>query len=50
MKKQCKTTEELSEVDISNLPEKVFRIMTVKIFKELGKRMDAQNKNLDVYI
>ena len=37
-KEQNKTTEEgLSEVDIGSLPNKEFRIVTVKINKELGK-------------
>ena len=38
MKKQDKTTEEqLSEVEIGNLPEKEFRIMIVKMIQDLGK-------------
>ena len=31
-KEQDKTPEELSEVEIRNLPDKVFKIMIVKIF------------------
>ena len=27
-------------------PEKEFRVMTVKVVQELGKRMDAQSKKL----
>ena len=39
-KEQDKTPkEELSEVEIGNLPEKEFRIMTVKMIQDLGKRM-----------
>ena len=30
--------EELSEVEIGNLPKKKFRIVIVKMIKELGKR------------
>ena len=29
-------------MEIVNLPEKEFRIMTVKIIKDLGKRMEAK--------
>ena len=45
MKEQDKTPEELSEVEIGNLPEKEFRVMIVKMINELRKRMDAQNRN-----
>lgn len=49
-KEQNKTTEEgLSEVDIGSLPNKEFRIVTVKIIKELGKRIDAENEKLEVF-
>lgn len=42
MKEQDKTLEEeLHEVDIGNLPEKKFRVMTIEIIKELRRRMDA---------
>ena len=41
MKEQEKTPEELSEVEIGILPEKEFRVMIVKMIKELGIRMDA---------
>ena len=40
MKEQDKTPEkQLNEVEIGNLPEKEFRIMTVKMIQDLGKRM-----------
>ena len=40
MKEQNKTPEkQLSEVEIGNLPEKEFRIMTVKVTQDLRKRM-----------
>ena len=45
MKEQDKTPEELSEVEIGNLPEKEFRVMIVKMINELRKRMDEQNRN-----
>ena len=38
MKEQDKTTEEqLSEVEIGNLPEKKFKVMIVKMIKALKK-------------
>ena len=45
-KEQAKTPEELSEVEIGNLPEKEFRVMTVKIIKEFERRMDAKGEKL----
>ena len=54
MKEQDKTPEknkkqktknqekQLNEVDIGNFPEKEFRIMIVKMIKNLGKRMEAK--------
>ena len=43
MKEQDKTPEKhLSEVEISNLPEKEFRVMIVKMIQDLGKKMKAQ--------
>ena len=43
MKEQDKTPEKkLNEVEISNLPEKEFRIMIVKMIQDLGKRMEAK--------
>ena len=42
MKAQDKTPEQLSEVDIGKLPENEFRVMTVKMIQDLGKRMEAQ--------
>ena len=47
MKEQDKTTEEQpSEVEIGNLPKKEFRVMIVKMIKELKKRMEVQSKKL----
>ena len=56
MKEQDKTPEkQVNEVEIGNLPGKVFRIMIVKMIQDLGKRMEAKiekmqemfNKNLE---
>ena len=48
-KEQDKTPEEeLNEVEISNLLEN-FKIVTINMTKEPGKRMDAQSENLEVF-
>ena len=47
MKEQNKTPEEqLSEVEISHLSEKEFRIIIVKMIQDPGKRMKAQNEKI----
>ena len=47
MKEQNKTTEkQINEVEIGNLPDKEFRIMTVKMMQDLGKRMEAKIENM----
>ena len=50
MKEQEKKNpeEELSEVEICNLPDKKFKIMIVKMFKGLGRRLDEQIEKLNV--
>ena len=43
MKEQDKNPQEqLNEEEIGNLPEKEFRVMTVKMIQNLRKRMKAQ--------
>ena len=43
MKEQEKTPEkQLNEVEVSNLPEKEFRIVIVKMIQDLGIRMEAK--------
>ena len=43
LKGQGKTLEkQLNKVEISNLPEKGFRIMIVKMIQDLRKRMEAK--------
>ena len=42
MKEQDKIPEELAQVEISNLPNKEFKVMIIKMFKELRRKMDAQ--------
>ena len=47
MKEQDKTPEEeLSEVEITSLPDKEFKVMIIKIINELRRRMDEQNEKL----
>ena len=47
MKEQEKNPEkQLNEVEIGNLPEKEFRIMTVKIIQDLGKRTEAMTEKM----
>ena len=42
-KEQDKTPEkQLNEMEIGNLPEKEFRIMIVKMIRDLGKRLEAK--------
>lgn len=36
--------EQLSEVEIGNLPEKACRVMIVKMIQDFGKRMEAWNE------
>ena len=48
MKEQDQVPEEnLSEIKRDNLSEKVFRVMIIKMIKELGKRMDAHSEKLE---
>ena len=50
MKEQDKTPEEqLSEVEIDNLPEKEFRVGIIKMIQELRKRMDARSEKLQKF-
>ena len=47
MKEQDKTPEkQRNEVEISNLPEKQFRIIIVKMIQDLGKRMEAKTEKM----
>ena len=48
MKEQDKTPEEqLSEVELGNLPEKEFRITIVKVIQDLRKRMAVQTEETE---
>ena len=47
MKEQDKTPkEQLNEMEISNLPEKEFRIKIVTMIQNLGKRMEAKMEKM----
>ena len=48
-KEQDKTPEEeLNGVEIRNLPYKEFKVMIVKRFKELRRRLDKESEKLEV--
>lgn len=47
MKQDKSSEKELNEVEISNLPRKEFKVTILKIFTELGKRMDEHSKNFN---
>ena len=46
MAEQGKTPKELNEVELSNLSNKEFRVMILKMKKELGRRLDEQSEKL----
>ena len=46
MKEQDKTPEEVNEVEIGNLHKKEFRVVIIKMIKELRRRMDPQSQKL----
>ena len=39
--------EELSKVDIRDLPNKEFKVMITKILRELGRRMDEDSEKVE---
>ena len=48
MKEQDKTSEkELNEIEISNLPDKEFKVMVIKMLTELRRRMDEYIENFN---
>ena len=47
MKEHSKTPEEqISGVEMGNLPEKEFRVTIVNTIQDLGKRMEAQTEKI----
>ena len=49
MKKKDKTPEELSEVEISNLPDKEFNLIIIKMLKDLRIKTDEHHQNIEVF-
>ena len=49
MQKDKTIEEELSEVEISHLTKNEFRVMIIKMIKELGQSMDTWSKKLVVF-
>ena len=48
MNEYNKTSEkELNETEISNLPEKEFKIMVIKMLTELGRRMEEHSEKFN---
>ena len=48
MKEQTKNTEvQINEEEIGELPEKEFRIMTVKIIKNLESKMEKMHESIN---
>ena len=51
MKEQDKISEEdLSDMEIGNLPKKEFTVMIIKMIKELRRRMNAKSEKLEVFL
>ena len=47
LKEKEKTSEkQLNEVVIGNLPEKIFKIMIMKLIQKLGERMEAKMEKM----
>ena len=49
MTEQDKISEEVTEVEISNLLSKELKAMIIKVLKELKRRMDEQSEKLEVF-
>ena len=47
-REQDKTQEEeLSETEIGKLPDKEFKVMIIKMIRELGRRMDEHSEKFN---
>ena len=45
MKEQGKNLQDqINEEEIGNLPEKEFRVIILKMYQDLGKRMEAKSR------
>ena len=49
MKEQDKTPKEFSEVEMGNLPSRGFKVMSVKTFRELRRRLNEASEKLEVF-
>ena len=48
MKEQDKTSgKTLKETEISNLPDKEFKVMVIKMLTDLGRKMDEHSENFN---
>ena len=48
MKEQNKTSgKKFNEMDISNLPDKEFKVMVTKMLTKLGRRMNKYSENVN---
>ena len=48
MKEQYKTSEtNLNKMEVSNLPDKDFKVMVIKMLIELGRRIDEHSENFN---
>ena len=43
------TPTEPSEVEMGNLPDEKFKVMIIKMFKELRRKLDEWSKKLEVF-
>lgn len=49
-KEKDKMSEELSELEVSNfLPNKEFKVIIIKMLRELERRADEHNENFNSY-
>ena len=49
MKKQDGTSQEISNMEVGNLPHGELRITIVKLIQELWRGMDGQSEKLEVF-
>ena len=47
MQEQGKIPEELSKLEIGNLPHKVFKVIIINVLKELERRTNEHNENFN---
>ena len=47
LKEPKKHSEKNNEIERNNLPDKEFKALVIKMFTELGKRIDVHSKNFN---